>query len=85
MNIYERSTPRADAEWRRILSLDYGPGVNSWEVAFLLMRDFARRLEQELETCRDAHMANCLLADTLRREIQDSRDAAEEHSGEKNG
>jgi hypothetical protein len=75
MNIYERDTPRTDAEHARLLELDYGGDVtNAWEVAFLLLRDFAKRLEQELETCRDAHMANCLAADTLRREIRELRE-----------
>lgn len=43
-------TPRTDAEHARLLSLEYGDDVNGWEVAFLLMRDFARTLERELST-----------------------------------
>ena len=58
MNIYERATPRTDAAIERG---ECGP-------------DHARRLEQELETCRDAHMANCLAADTLRTEIRELRE-----------
>lgn len=63
MNIYEQPTPRTDAE-----------ASDGWSGdALCVSADFARRLEQELETCRDAHMANCLAADTLRREIRELR------------
>lgn len=36
--------------------------------------EFARKLERDLEICRDAHMANCLAADTLRDEIAELRE-----------
>jgi hypothetical protein len=62
MNIYDRPTPRTD----ECYITGYG-----WEIK--LLATLCRRLEQELETCRDAHMANCLASDTLRREIAELR------------
>lgn len=70
MNIYERPTPRTDA-----LIEKYVGGDNyKWSVMYGKLTEHAKRLEQELETCRDAHMANCLAADTLRREIHELRE-----------
>ena len=64
MNIYERDTPRCNAlESNPLDSFDYRAWIK-----------LARQLEQELDTCRDAHMANCLAADTLRREIRELRE-----------
>ncbi len=72
MNIYERPTPRTDEAILRGVKGDvpdamtvFGPVVDA---------AFARKLEQELETCRDAHMANCLASDTLRTEIRELRE-----------
>lgn len=65
-SIYERATPRTDA----VHESEY-PDTYLYMEALLR---HARRLEQELETCRDAHMANCLASDTLRTEIHDLRE-----------
>lgn len=64
MNIYERPTPRTDAVWDKTPNADLASEL----------RYHACRLEQELDTVRDAHMANCLASDTLRREIHDLRE-----------
>lgn len=71
MNIYERPTPRTDAIAH--------PFRQRNDRTYEALLEHAQRLERELETCRDAHMANCLLADTLRREIRELR---ERHGGD---
>lgn len=74
MNIYERPTPRTDEA-----AILRDPPV-PFQGQFVRV-EFARRLEQELETCRDAHMANCLAADTLRTEIHELRERMDRPEG----
>lgn len=66
-SLYERETPRVDA----IVQIIDG-GMQYAPLDKLL--PLARQLEQELDTVRDAHMANCLASDTLRTEIHDLRE-----------
>ena len=67
MNIYESPTPRTDEAMDRIMHR----GQGLYEGGIVLL---CRQLERELETCRDAPMANCLASDTLRREIRELRE-----------
>lgn len=64
----QRPTPRTD---QVALEMPAGDSLG----AIIMALQLARQLERELETVRDAHMANCLAADTLRTEIRALRDA----------
>jgi hypothetical protein len=82
--------PRTAEEHKRLLGLDYGDDVNGWEVAFLLMRDFAAKMEKELaalpnaaleqEAERVIRMASTM---TTREEHFKTKEAAKALLGEK--
>lgn len=67
-----RDTPRTDA-------LETETQCCNVETREEIAWRHARDLERDLETVRDAHMANCLASDTLRAEIKALREALSSH------
>lgn len=81
-SIYERATPRTIRLQAELLRkypdpLDERNKLLYYMEAAETYGQECKRMEQELETVRDAHMANGLAADTLRTEIRELRDDME--------
>jgi hypothetical protein len=80
-SIYDRPTPRTD-DITTLLRRKYPDPLDERQKLLYYIEaaecysQECVQLEQQLETVRDAHMANCLAADTLRTEIRQLREQA---------